>query len=354
MPEHQIKVLIVDDSPVAREFLRHIIESDPSIKVIGYATDGEKALQMLQTITPDVITMDIAMPNLDGFETTRRIMQSRPIPVVIVSGIYSPDNVQASFHAIEAGALAILPRPVGLGDPHYEEVAKSLIDTIKTASGVKLITRYSKAAPLKQIGSVAEKVNAAIEAVAIGASLGGPSAIEMILSELPGTFPVPIFIVQHISNGFALGFANWLQKSTQLKVQLAQNKEMALPGHVYIASDGFHMQLSRKNEIALIKGKNRELCPAVSRLFSSIATVYGPNALGVVLTGMGNDGAEGLLMMKQKGAYTLIQDPDSCIMYSMPRAAFEIGASKNKVPLERMASTIEYLVHTSRSEKEKL
>ncbi len=347
-PDRQIKVLIVDDSIVAREFLRFVIESDPDLKVIGYATDGEKALQLLQKSSPDVVTMDIAMPGLDGFETTRRIMQTKPLPVIIVSGLYSQHDVDASFRAMDAGALAIIPRPVGFNDPQYESMAKNLIETIKVSAGIKVVTRHKQREYPKEIGSVDNKTNNIIEAVAIGASLGGPPALELILSSLPASFPVPIFIVQHISNGFAKGLADWLQRASKLVVKLPKDQEKALPGHVYVAPDGVHMELKRKNEIALVPGCGKGLCPSINRLFHSMALAYGSHALGVILTGMGKDGAEELLLMKQKGAYTFVQDAESCVMPSMPKAALEIGATKSTIPLEQIASTIELLVNTSR------
>lgn len=346
MPENkEIKVLIVDDSTVASRFLAHVIEQDPQIKVIGFAKDGEKALEMLNYLSPDVVTMDISMPRLNGFETTEKIMQTKPLPIVMVSGLYASNDLDAGFKAMEAGALAILSRPVGLDDPGYDSMARSLIGTIKTVAEVKVVKRKSvKAKSSYGLDPRSGASGRTVQAVGIGASLGGPLALEKVLAELPANFPAPIFIVQHISSGFAEGFARWLQKNSALKIKLPDNQEVAKPGFVYIAPDNKHMEVGENGVIFLREGVKKEICPSVDRLFQSLAAVYKKNALGVILTGMGRDGAHGLLEMRKKGAVTVSQSDEDCVMYSMPKAALEIGAAESSMNLEQISSLIKKYV----------
>ncbi len=338
MEEEQTKVFIVDDSEVAREMLTFILELDPKIKVIGWGKNGEEALRWLKKGIPDVITMDINMPILDGFETTRCIMETHPIPIVIVSSGYNAEYTENSFKAIAAGALAILEKPHGIKD---EQNILELLHTIHMISGVKLIRRYPKKIK-KEPSIIPASKNSSecilhthnITAIAIGASLGGPLAVEKILSSLPRSLPVPIFLVQHISNGFTQGFANWLQKSSNLNIKVAKDNELALPGHVYIAPDRLHMTVKKGGIIALHDGAPEPLKPSIGKLFRSVAEIYGSHAIGVILTGMGKDGAQDLLLMREKGALTIAQDEKSCIMFGMPKEAILLGAAKYILPLE--------------------
>lgn len=343
-----IKVFIVDDSQVSRELLAHIIEKDPELKVMGFAKSGIEALHWLNTHTPDVITMDIHMPFINGFEVTRKIMETRPVPVVIVTSAYDPKNAEVAFQAIDAGALAILGKPTGFGDRNYAEKEKEIINTIKTIAGIKLIKKrdLSKKSDI-QIPLLLESNIPEIKAIGIGASLGGPPAIAEILSHLPSPFPVPIFIVQHIASGFVDGFIKWLQERCRLPVQLGRNNEVALPNRVYIAPDHFHMEVTKGNVIYLDSSPVQIPQPAVGRLFHSMAYTYGQHAIGVILTGMGRDGAQDLLLMKQKGAYTIAQDEKSCVMFGMPREAIEIGAVKRVLSLDKIAQALIYLVSNS-------
>jgi len=336
-----IKVLVVDDSEVASRFLQHVIESDPRLKVIGFASDGEEAVAMVEKTNPDVITMDISMPKLNGFDATRRIMEVKPTPIVIVSGLYTENDLSAGFKAIDSGALAILSRPSGIQDPHYAEMAGNLIETIKVISGIKVITRKQGKAATSPI-----QLNVTgIRAIGIGASLGGPPALEKVLSALPAKFPIPIFIVQHISNGFTKGLADWLQKTVQLKIVIPKDQEIATPSTIYIAPDRLHMTVDRNNKITLTKGFGKEICPSINRLMQSLAIAHEKDSVGIILTGMGQDGAEGLLEMKKKGAITVAQDADECVMYSMPKAAMEMGSAKLQLHLDEISALIRGVAH---------
>lgn len=353
MDNKTIKVLIVDDSQVSRELLAHIIEKDPELRVVGLAKSGIEALHWLTIHSPDVITMDVQMPLIDGFEVTRKIMATKPIPIVVITSTFSRTNTEMAFRALEAGALAILEKPVGIGDKDYLLNEKEIINTIKTIAGVKLIRKIDSSKKKEgKLLALPEKDLPTVNAIAIGASLGGPQAIAKILAELPSSFPVPIFIVQHIAVGFVDGFIKWLQNHCRLSITLASNYKVALPNHIYIAPDKFHMEVKKGNIIYLDSSPPYSPQPAIGRLFCSMAHTYGPHGVGVILTGMGKDGAQDLLLMKQKGAYTIAQDEKSCVMFGIPREAITIGAATQVLPLEKIALALIDLVNNRQSERQ--
>lgn len=345
MKNTPIEVFIVDDSRVSRDLLTHILESDPELKVVGYAEDGDLALQWLLTHSCDVITMDIHMPHFNGFEATKKIMESKPLPTVIISAGYTPTDNFLAFKALEAGALAILEKPAGLGDVNFARRAKDIIDTVKMISDIKVVTRRHKRTfgEMKDSPSKIEQ-RKEIRAVGIGASLGGPVAISKILEDLPASFPVPIFIVQHIAIGFTEDFIRWLQEKSKLRIYAAKDGEKAKPGCVYIAIDECQMEVKKGDIISLDYTSKSTIQPSAARLFKSLANTYGANCAGVILTGMGKDGAAELLMMKQMGAYTIAQDEKSSLMFGMPKEAILIEAACEVLPLNLIASALNTLV----------
>jgi two-component system chemotaxis response regulator CheB len=328
-----IKVLIVENSAVVRELLMYILSSDPAIQVIGTAGNGEEAVKAVADKRPDIVTMDINMPKMDGFEATRIIMETTPTPIVIVSASWDPQEVEKTFRAMEAGALAAVRKPVGIAHPDYKDQAKELIQMVQLMSEVKVIRRQSRIKHGKGI-PVGLAVNdlipstTGVKAVAIGASTGGPPVIETILSRLPKDFRAPLLIVQHIAPGFVQGFAAWLANSCRFPVKIAAQGEFPLPGHAYIAADDVHMGVDAGGRI-VFDGSEPEngLRPSVSYLFRSVAEVFGKNIVGVLLTGMGKDGAYELKMMKEKGAITIAQDKESCVVYGMPGEAVNLNAA---------------------------
>jgi two-component system chemotaxis response regulator CheB len=337
-----IKVLIVEDSPVAREFLTYILTSDPAIQVVGTANNGVEALESVKQKKPDVITMDIHMPMMDGFEATRRIMETFPTPIVIVSGSTRATEVASTFRAIEAGALAIVRRPVGINHEAFEAASRELIQTVKLMSEVKVVRRIPRAAKTRIVAQPAISIplqrTTGIQAVAIGASTGGPPALQKILSGLPENFPVPILIVQHIAHGFVDGFAEWLSGASHFPVSVASHTERVVAGHGYVAPDGFHLGLDSGLRITLSNlAPENGLRPSVSYLFRSIAQVLGPAAVGVLLTGMGRDGAEELKTLKEGGAITIAQDEESSVVHGMPGEAIKLGAATYVLPPEEIA-----------------
>ena len=338
-----IRVLVVEDSPVVRAFLVHILGADPGIQVIGTANDGEQALEAVARTRPDVITMDIHMPKLDGMEATRRIMETHPTPIVIVSGSTDPREVATTFRAMEAGALAVLRRPAGIGHPDHVASASDLIQTVKLMSEITVIKRWPSARRQHSTPPDAPRVpaEASVNIVAIGASTGGPAVLQTILAALPKDFPVPVLIVQHMATGFTQGFVQWLAQSSSLPVHLAAHGEQARPGHVYVAPDECQMRVERGGRIALTNDEPENgLRPSVSYLFRSVAKVHGRDAVAGLLTGMGHDGAEELRLLKELGAVTFAQDKESSVVHGMPGAAIKLNAATLILPPEKIAAML--------------
>lgn len=341
-----INVLLVEDSPVVRDLLAYILHSDPKVRVIATAAGGEEAVAAAQRTRPDVITMDIHMPGMDGFDATRRIMQVCPTPIVIVSGSSSKEETAWAFRAIEAGALAVVGKPRGPGTPGYEESAEQLLRTVKLMSEVKVVRRWARPSrsPQRELSS-SPSVPADVRLVAMGASTGGPPVLQTILSSLLGDFPAPIVVVQHMAAGFIEGFAEWLGQTCQLPVSVAKHRAELLPGHVYVAPDGREMKVSEGGTVLLVEEAPRNgIRPSVASLFRSVAEAYGATALGVLLTGMGKDGAEELKLMRQRGAVTIAQDRKSSVVYGMPGEAVRIGAAVYELSPEQIASALQGLV----------
>jgi two-component system chemotaxis response regulator CheB len=347
-----MNVLIVEDSMVARELLVHILDSDPEIHIIGTASNGEEALKILKTNEPDVITMDISMPIMNGFEATRRIMETQPVPIVIVTASWDPEEVATSFRAIEAGAVALMEKPTGVGHPGHENEARELVRTVKLMSEVKVVKRTPRlqlpkvefAAPAPMQLEVANR-SPEIGLVAIGVSTGGPPVLKQILSGLPKSFPVPILIVQHIAQGFLQGMAVWLEKATGLPFHIPVHGEYLFPGHVYLAPEALHMGVVKRDRVVLSDdGQENGTRPSISYLFRSVLKTYGQKAVGVLLTGMGRDGAEELKLMKEKGAVTIVQDKESSVVFGMPGEAIKLDAAHYVLPPEGIAAKLNGLV----------
>ncbi len=340
-----IKVLIVDDSKVVQEFLAHLLSSDPDIQVVGIANSGYEAIKLVKTKKPDIITMDLHMPGMDGYEATRTIMETVPTPIVIVSGSSNKKEVTNTFRLLEAGALAVIIRPPGFEHPHFTESRKELIQTVKLMSEVKVVRLYPRRRkeqikPIRFV-QIFENDLKRIRVIAIGASTGGPMALQIILSGLPQDLSVPVLIVQHIAKGFVNGFKEWLSKTSGIKLKIAEDGETISGGIGYIAPDNFHMGISLRNKIILNdQPPENGLKPSVSFLFRSVAQAFGPNACGVLLTGMGKDGAEELKAMKDKGAFTLVQNKESCIVFGMPGEALSIGAADQALSPKKIAEIL--------------
>jgi two-component system, chemotaxis family, protein-glutamate methylesterase/glutaminase len=310
---------------------------------VSKARDGGEAMVLSERLRPDVITMDIHMPDMDGFETTRRIMESSPRPIVIVSADYDPHDVARSFTVLEAGALTVLPKPHGAGSEEFEEHASRLVEVVKLMAGVNVFRRHNRPSRNGRAAFSPPSSNSAppAEIVAIGASTGGPAALATLLRGLPSTLNAPVLVAQHMARGFDAGLAEWLDTVTNLDVRLAMAGEPLHPGTVLIAPHGSHLGVTRTGRATLsfseAVGGHR---PSASYLFSSVARVFGAAALGVILTGMGEDGVSGLIELKAAGGRVLGQDRESCVVYGMPRAARRAGVVDQELPPATLAAAI--------------
>lgn len=329
LPGQPIRVLVVDDSAVVRELLTHLLNSDPQLQVIGVAVDGEEAVAVAQRLRPDVIVMDIHLPKLDGFAATRQIMESAPTRIVMATAVTDPKEVAANFQAIEAGALTLLNKPTGPGQSDFAASAQELVQTVKLMSEVQVVKRWPRrtgAAALPAAPRVEPLPT--VKLVAIGASTGGPIALQTLLAGLTQPLPVPILIVQHISDNFVEGFAQWLASSTRYEVRVALAGELPLPGVAYVAPSGRHLQLRTNGCIALVDAPaDYGVRPSVAALFRSVSAVHGAASVGVLLTGMGRDGALELKAMRAAGALTIAQDRESSVVFGMPGEAIELDAA---------------------------
>lgn len=337
------RVLIVDDSPVGVEILTYILGRDPDITVLGAVGDGQQAVEAVPRLHPDIITMDAHLPRLNGFDATRRIMETHPTPIVMISGTMDTHDAAVAFRAMEAGALAILPRPA-LNQPTSRADAAHLVQTIKLMAEVKLVRRWQQKGPALPIASaITPKAadSADLRLVTIGVSTGGPLALKALLSQLPGDFPLPIAIVQHIALGFVDGFATWLGGDAGFPVHVASDRQVLQPGHAYIAPDGIHMGVDHR-PMAVFSHSQPEngLRPAVSYLFRSAAQALGASAIGVLLTGMGKDGAQELKLMHDKGSVTFVQDQSSCVVFGMPEEAIRLGAAVHVLPPKEIGEAL--------------
>ncbi|HWK70754.1 protein-glutamate methylesterase/protein-glutamine glutaminase [Pollutimonas sp. M17] len=337
----KIRVLCVDDSALVRGLMTEIINSHPDMEVVAAAPDPLIARELIKQHNPDVLTLDVEMPRMDGLDFLERLMRLRPMPVVMVSSL-TERNSEVTLRALELGAVDFVTKPkLGLRDG-LMEYGELIADKIRAAANSRpRQAQQPGAAPrarLTQPFSTTEKL------VLIGASTGGTEAIRQVLEPLPANSPA-IMITQHMPAGFTRSFVQRLDNLCAVQVHEAEDGQRVLPGHVYLAPGGLaHMKLARSGANYVVKLEysdpvNRHR-PSVDVLFHSAAQVAGKNAVGVILTGMGKDGAQGLLAMKQAGATTFAQDEASCVVFGMPREALHIGATENAVPLSEMSERI--------------
>lgn len=329
MIERKIRVLVVEDSPTARELLVYAFDSTPDMRVVATAKDGQEALSAVLKAQPDVVTMDIHMPRMDGLDATRRIMRESPVPIVIISSTLDSEAA-ASFRALEAGALAFVPRPAGPNDPMHRRAITELVQTVRLMSEVKVVRRYTGMTPRAKLcaGEGLDQTHD-IRIIAIGASTGGPPAILELINALPKPGIAPILIVQHMAVGFIESFGGWMKEATGHAVHVAAEGETTLPGHIYIAPDEHHMGIDRQGRLTLSKAAPEYgLRPAVSYLFRTVRETYGAGAAAVLLSGMGKDGAKELLDLKHAGSLTFAQNQDSALVFGMPGEAVKLNAAR--------------------------
>ncbi len=340
-----IRVLIAEDSPVARELLTTILQNSPGLQVVGVARNGVEAVRLAKRLKPDVITMDVHMPEMDGFEASRQIMSQSPCPIVIISSISNKKEQNLSFNALQVGALSVLDKPTMYDPP---EVLDALANHIRLMSEVKVVRRWNRGSvtqPAAEPPPLQQNGKSAVELVVVASSTGGPGILAEILGKLPKNFGAPILIVQHITPGFGQGLASWLNQQTPLEVKLAKHADEPVAGQVLIAPDDHHMLVNNLGRITLTRdAPHHGLRPAADHLFKSVAKIYGARAIGVVLSGMGSDGAEGLLAMYKAGAHTIAQNKETCVVFGMPAVAIELGAAEQVLPTHQIGPAIVALV----------
>jgi two-component system chemotaxis response regulator CheB len=342
-----IRLLVVEDSKTVQQLLVAAFNADPQISVVGTAESGEAALDAALRLRPDVITMDINLPGMDGFEATRAIMSACPVPIVIVTGRMDPKHSSTLFRVMEAGAMMVLAKPDPLGSPGHQASLARLVQNVKLMSEIKVVRRPllrpSEPAPWKPLPL--PEAAPQIKVVAIGASTGGPPLFQQILSALPAQFGAAVLVVQHMSEGFTENFVHWLNSSSALPVQLAQNGMQILPGQVYVAPDGCHLEVAKGDRLVLSGAPpENSLRPSVAALFRSVAGCYGRQAVGVLLSGMGSDGALELKTLRERGAITIAQNKESCVVFGMPGQAVELEAALYVLPPDEIIALLTALV----------
>ena len=343
-----INVLVVDDSAYNRTLLAGMLESSPRIKVVGTAADGEEAIEKAVRLKPDFVTLDLEMPRMDGFTFLRWLMRAMPTPVLVVSSRADDKSV---LMALEFGAVDFLPKPVGPG-AGVEELKKDLVDKVltfaalemsKVSSSVALLEAAAKEKPPPAREAAAPSA-AQVDVVAVGASTGGPPAIQAIVTKLPEGFPAAVAVSQHMPPRFTRFFAERLDKLSRIRVKEAGDGEPLLPGHVYIAPGGMHMTFVRREGGMRVRLTPSEpgdkYVPSIDAMMRSAAMNFGKRALGVVLTGMGSDGKEGLGLIKGMGGRTFAESKETAVIYGMPKEAFDAGVVDSVIPLGRMAGEI--------------
>lgn len=345
MVHDMIRVMVAEDSAVTREFLNHLLSQDPALQVVGTAQNGLEAVEQAQRLRPDVILMDVHMPVMNGYEATRQIMERIPTPIVMVSSNMIHDQVDMTFEALKAGALTVLDKPYGLGHPDNGKTVSQLQETVRLMAGVKVIRRWPRRGRQTPSPMVPRRVGPNIQLIAIGASTGGPTVLIEILGSLPQNFSAPILVVQHIATGFTPGLVKWLGQNTPLHVKLAESGETAQPGNVYLAPHGAQMGITKDQQISLLKGPTENhFCPSVSYLFESVAKGFGRSSIGILLTGMGQDGAGGLLQLNKAGGVTIAQDEETSVIFGMPGEAIRMGAAQYVLSPREIAEMVQGLI----------
>ncbi|EHR77515.1 chemotaxis protein CheY [Thermococcus litoralis DSM 5473] len=340
----KIRVLVVDDSPFIRRVLKDIINSDPELEVCCEARNGIEAIEAVKTLKPDVITLDIEMPQLNGLDALKFIMSKYPTPVIMISSL-TQEGADATIKALEYGAVDFIPKPSSRFSTGINELRSEIIAKIKEAA--KIPPRFLKFRRIRLLESqkrIREKKDAARSIIAIAASTGGPQSLLRVIPKLPAEIKSGILIVQHMPPGFTKSFAQRLDRVSKIDVKEAEDGDLVEEGKAYVAPGGFHMEITiraGKPRIALNKGpKVHGVRPAADPMMISVARLFGRKTIGVVMTGMGRDGAQGLAEIKRRGGITIAQDKETSIIFGMPKAAIELGVVDYVVPLDKIAETI--------------
>ncbi|BAI90949.1 chemotaxis-specific protein-glutamate methyltransferase CheB [Arthrospira platensis] len=375
-----IRVLLVEDSPVALIILKRILAQCNDILVVGTARSGLEALSLIPQLQPDVICTDLHMPHMDGLEFTGEVMANFPKPILVISASVQAEDTYNVFQLLNAGAVDVFPKPkTGLASD-YQQAGMELIHKIRVLAGVKVFTKHRRGATVKAASPAASpsshlgsRVNSPVavptpqktsfssqiktpqhrsqsvtRVVVIGASTGGPQALHTVLTQFSPKLPVPIICVQHISEGFLRGLVNWLDCQCSISVKIAQAGDLPERGNVYFAPEGKHLEIDRNGRFLYSSnpalGGHR---PSITVTMKSVANFYGSHTLGVLLTGMGRDGADGMLEIAQWGGITIAQNEESCVVFGMPREAIALGAASHILPVEAIAPLILNMINST-------
>jgi two-component system chemotaxis response regulator CheB len=343
MSKEMVRVLVVDDSALMRKLIPQIIERDSSIHVVGTAMDGEFALKKIEELQPHVITLDLEMPRMDGMDTLRAIMRQSRLPVIVVSA-HTTQGASTTFKALALGAFDFVAKPHDALSAQMDAIATELITKIKVASQTRMPKSQPELPVTRRLKKTATKRLPTRKVVAIGISTGGPNALQYVLSQLPADFPAAIVVVQHMPEGFTELFARRLDECCAIDVKEAHSGDLLLAGRALICPGNRHMKLKRMplGDIVVLSDEEKVSGhrPSVDVLFRSVAQEFGRDSIGLIMTGMGEDGADALGDIKKAGGMTIAQDEESCVVYGMPRAAIDRGNAMRVVPLDALANTL--------------
>lgn len=342
-----IRVLVVDDSALMRKMIPQMLERDNGIRVVGTAMDGEFALQKIAELKPDVITLDLEMPRMNGMDALRQIVKKHRLPVIIVSA-HTTEGANSTFKALAMGAFDFVAKPSNGASAHIADIATQLTAKIRAAAQSRTLPTPSFAVPeFSEVQKVSRPKSAPSRVVAIGVSTGGPNSVQYVLSRLPADFSGSILIVQHMPEGFTEMFAKRLDATCSMDVKEAKSGDLLLAGRALICPGNRHMKVRRAALGNMVVLSDEERVnghrPSVDVLFRSVAQEFGANSAAVLMTGMGEDGAEGMGLIKAAGGMTLAQSAESCVVYGMPRAAIERGYALRVSPLETLPNAIQSL-----------
>ncbi|RRR74402.1 MAG: chemotaxis-specific protein-glutamate methyltransferase CheB [Candidatus Viridilinea halotolerans] len=339
-PQRPIRVLVVEDSPAQCELIVGLLQRAGGFEVVGTADNGSAAVNETAKLRPGVIAMDVHMPVMDGYEATRQIMQRCPTPIVMFSNS-AGDADRRSMQALAAGALAVVRKPGSLLNPNGLEERDTFLRMLRLMAGVRVVTRHAPRPPVVTLPPIRANGVAAPEILAVASSTGGPAALQVLFTGLGANFPLPVVVAQHIARGFTGALVDWLASVVPLRTAILTGETRLLPGWIYFAPDDAHLEVSGRGFARPRRCRPEDrYCPSSDILFASTAEAYGARALGVIMTGMGDDGAQGLTQLRKAGAPTLGQDEATCVVYGMPQAARAVGAVVQMLPLGGLAGAV--------------
>lgn len=347
------RVLVVDDSALYRSAIGRVLNEDPELDVVEFASNGQQAIDFAERLRPDVITMDVLMPIVDGLRATEWIMAHCPTPILVLSSDPRGRSGELGFEALRRGAADLMPKPESWrGSPRERAALQRRVRLLASTPVLRHIDARRPAWRARAVPRLAPDVGSPsrVEVVAIGASTGGPAALAQLLGDLPASYPIGVVVVQHLSSGFATSLCAWLDRVSPLSVRLATPGDRVAPGQVLVAPEDAHLRVLAGGDVQLdsITGPVDGQRPSATELLRSVARAYGARGAGFVLTGMGSDGAAGLLELRLAGGETFTQDAASSAVYGMPKAARELGAAKHEVSLSGVATAMCRLVRAPR------